>query len=119
MRGISCEALSRVSRAIGLAASVLSLICVLNFTLAWLFMEPAWASCGVEGGFTGASQFAVLILVLAADWNKFFHRMRGYGSIWCCVNQHPGHIHYDPWFDIPHTDKFNNFVQKWEPKCGP
>lgn len=33
----------------------------------------------------------------AADWTKFFNRVRIYGSIWCCVAAHPGHIHYDPW----------------------
>ena len=30
-----------------------------------------------------------------SDWNKFASRMRIYGSIWCCINAHPGHIHYD------------------------
>ncbi|KAJ9524490.1 hypothetical protein QJQ45_019543 [Haematococcus lacustris] len=49
------------------------------------------------------------------DWTKFFGRVKGYTSIWCCVNAHPGHIHYDPWFDIPHTDKFNRQWEEWKP----
>ncbi|KAL6753317.1 nucleotide-diphospho-sugar transferase-domain-containing protein [Haematococcus lacustris] len=53
------------------------------------------------------------------DWTKFFGRVKGYTSIWCCVNAHPGHIHYDPWFDIPHTDKFNRQWEEWKPVTGP
>jgi hypothetical protein len=45
--------------------------------------------------------------------------MRGYTSIWCCIAAHPGHIHYDPWWDIPHTDKFNRQWDTWVPKTGP
>lgn len=55
----------------------------------------------------------------AGDWQKFFNRIKGIGSIWCCVNAHPGHVHYDPWFDIPHIDKFNKQWDKWEPTTGP
>jgi hypothetical protein len=53
------------------------------------------------------------------DWTKFFNRVRGYTSIWCCIAAHPGHIHYDPWWDIPHTDKFNRQWDTWVPKTGP
>mmetsp|Transcript_27081 Transcript_27081/g.49899 ORF Transcript_27081/g.49899 Transcript_27081/m.49899 type:complete len:294 (-) Transcript_27081:56-937(-) len=38
---------------------------------------------------------------------KFMRRLQVYGSIWCCVNNHPGHVHYDLLWDVPHTDKFN------------
>lgn len=53
------------------------------------------------------------------DWEKFYARMRIYGSIWCCVNAHPGHVHYDMWWDIPHVDKHNKRWEKWEVTTGP
>ena len=55
------------------------------------------------------------------DWVKFASRMRIYGSIWCCINAHPGHIHYDLLFDLPHVDKFGRKWNgsDWEPKTGP
>mmetsp|Transcript_17364 Transcript_17364/g.37489 ORF Transcript_17364/g.37489 Transcript_17364/m.37489 type:complete len:686 (-) Transcript_17364:496-2553(-) len=55
----------------------------------------------------------------AGDWVKFANRMRVYTSIWCCIMSHPGHIHYDMLWDIPHTDKFNKEWTKWEPTTGP
>jgi hypothetical protein len=56
-----------------------------------------------------------------SDWNKFANRMRIYGSIWCCINAHPGHIHYDLLFDVPHMDKHGRSWNgsDWEPKTGP
>eukprot|EP00878_Enallax_costatus_P007175 GHUV01007519.1.p1 GENE.GHUV01007519.1~~GHUV01007519.1.p1 ORF type:complete len:671 (+),score=160.19 GHUV01007519.1:272-2284(+) len=54
-----------------------------------------------------------------ADYTKFFRRMNHLGSVWCCIDAHPGHIHYDFWWDVPHTDKFGRKWQKWEPKPGP
>ncbi|KAG1662326.1 hypothetical protein FOA52_011484 [Chlamydomonas sp. UWO 241] len=41
------------------------------------------------------------------QWGQFANRMRTYASIWCCIDDHPGHIHYDILFDVPHVDKFN------------
>lgn len=54
------------------------------------------------------------------EWTRFFTRMKHSGSIWCCVAAHPGHIHYDLWWDLePHTDKFARKWDVWEPTCGP
>jgi hypothetical protein len=54
------------------------------------------------------------------DWDKFARRMRIYGSIWCCIHAHPGHIHYDLLHDIPHTDKFNRvWNTTWKVQTGP
>ncbi len=50
---------------------------------------------------------------------RFFKRMQRYTSIWCCVAAHPGHIHYDMWWDQPHTDKFGRQWEAWEPRTGP
>lgn len=55
----------------------------------------------------------------AADWTKFSARLRTYTSLWCCVNHHPGHVHYDMQFDVPHVDKFNKKWDRWEPTTGP
>ncbi|GAX79191.1 hypothetical protein CEUSTIGMA_g6631.t1 [Chlamydomonas eustigma] len=54
-----------------------------------------------------------------SDWSKFAARMRNYGSIWCCIHAHPGHIHYDMLWDVPHSDKFNRPWTTWETKTGP
>jgi hypothetical protein len=53
------------------------------------------------------------------DYTKFFNRVKHYGCVWCCVNAHPGHILYDFWWDIPHTDVVGRKWDKWEPKPGP
>jgi hypothetical protein len=54
-----------------------------------------------------------------AAQQRFFKRMQRYTSIWCCVAAHPGHIHYDMWWDTPHTDKFGRQWESWTPKTGP
>jgi len=56
---------------------------------------------------------------LTGDWDRFSQRMKTYASIWCCIHAHPGHIHYDMLWDVPHTDKFNRIWTKWEAKTGP
>lgn len=54
------------------------------------------------------------------DHTKFFKRMHHMGSVWCCIDAHPGHIHYDLWWDIPHTDKFGRkWDTQWQPTAGP
>lgn len=53
------------------------------------------------------------------DFVKFVRRVNQLGSVWCCIDAHPGHIHYDFWWDVPHTDKFGRVWSKWEPKPGP
>ncbi|GFR44270.1 hypothetical protein Agub_g5475 [Astrephomene gubernaculifera] len=57
----------------------------------------------------------------AAVARRFTERMKLYGSIWCCVAAHPGHIHYDLLWDVvPHTDKFQRvWNSSWVPKTGP
>eukprot|EP00882_Tetradesmus_deserticola_P016394 GHRQ01017508.1.p1 GENE.GHRQ01017508.1~~GHRQ01017508.1.p1 ORF type:complete len:452 (+),score=165.32 GHRQ01017508.1:1428-2783(+) len=56
----------------------------------------------------------------AEDYAKFFRRMNHMGSVWCCIDAHPGHIHYDLWWDIPHTDKFGRkWGTQWQPTAGP
>lgn len=54
-----------------------------------------------------------------AQQQKFFKRMQRYTSIWCCAAAHPGHIHYDMWWDQPHVDKFGRTWDKWKPTTGP
>lgn len=64
--------------------------------------------------------FPALPGLRTAKWDRFAARMRGYGSIWCCVHAHPGHIHYDLLWDVPHVDKFNRVWNgTWEVKTGP
>eukprot|EP00798_Chlamydomonas_sp_ICE-L_P025303 gene25303-10957_t len=54
------------------------------------------------------------------DWGRFANRMRQYGSIWCCIMAHPGHIHYDMLWDVEHKDKFDRkWGLPWETKTGP
>eukprot|EP00887_Chlorella_sp_A99_P001666 scaffold8.g1666.t1 len=52
---------------------------------------------------------------------RFKRRLDVYGSIWCCVNAHPGHVWYDFFFDqVPHTDRHNRAVAgPWFPLTGP
>lgn len=52
---------------------------------------------------------------------RFQNRVKQYVSIFCCVNEHPGHIFYDFFFDVtPRTDRFNRaWTGKWEPLPGP
>jgi hypothetical protein len=41
-----------------------------------------------------------------ASEKRFERRLDRYGSIWCCVDAHPGHILYDFFFDqAPHQDR--------------
>lgn len=55
------------------------------------------------------------------DWTKFANRVRQYTEIWCCINAHPGHFHYDMLWDVvPHTDKFGRvWNATWVPTTGP
>lgn len=51
---------------------------------------------------------------------RFTNRMKTYGSIWCCVLAHPGHIHYDLLWDVPHVDKFlRSWNGTWHTVTGP
>lgn len=54
---------------------------------------------------------------------QFKRRLDHYGSIWCCVNAHPGHIWYDFHWDVPdHQDRHGRTASKngvWEPVTGP
>ncbi|GLI67694.1 hypothetical protein VaNZ11_011960 [Volvox africanus] len=51
---------------------------------------------------------------------RFISRMKLYGSIWCCVLAHPGHIHYDLLWDVPHVDKFMRpWNGTWNTVTGP
>lgn len=56
-----------------------------------------------------------------ADFTRFQRRMAQYGAVWCCVDAHPGHVHYDLWWDTHHTDKFGRKwgAGTWRPKTGP
>jgi hypothetical protein len=54
-----------------------------------------------------------------ANYVKFFKRMNQMGAVWCCIDAHPGHIHYDFWWDVPHVDKFGRNWTRWEPQPGP
>ena len=63
------------------------------------------------GGFTDAASGA-----------KFKKRLDMYGSIWCCVDGHPGHIWYDFFWDSgAHSDRHNRKIgpEKWLPRTGP
>ncbi len=55
------------------------------------------------------------------QWTRFQERMKLYGSIWCCVHAHPGHIHYDMLWDVvPHNDKFGRtWNTSWSTVTGP
>lgn len=57
----------------------------------------------------------------AEDWVKFSRRMAVATSLWCCVAQHPGHVHYDILYDVvPHTDRHGRvWNDLWVPTCGP
>jgi hypothetical protein len=52
---------------------------------------------------------------------RFERRTSHYGAVWCCADEHPGHVHYDLWWDEEHTDKFGRKWSKggWVPKTGP
>ncbi|KXZ45924.1 hypothetical protein GPECTOR_49g508 [Gonium pectorale] len=51
---------------------------------------------------------------------RFYERLKLYGSIWCCVLAHPGHIHYDLLWDMPHRDKFQRVWNgTWQTLTGP
>lgn len=62
------------------------------------------------GGFSDAEQ-----------GRRFARRTAHYGGVWCCADEHPGHVHYDLWWDEEHTDKFGRKWGKgeWVPKTGP
>lgn len=51
----------------------------------------------------------------------FMDRTKNFGSIWCCVFDHPGHIWYDMLFDqVPHKDRHGRtFDGPWEARSGP
>ena len=52
--------------------------------------------------------------------HRFERRTKVYASIWCCVDEHPGHVWYDMWWDHnPHTDRHGRKIGKWEPITGP
>ncbi|KAI8466122.1 MAG: nucleotide-diphospho-sugar transferase-domain-containing protein [Monoraphidium minutum] len=55
------------------------------------------------------------------DQQRFHRRMAQYGAVWCCVDAHPGHVHYDLLWDLPHTDKHNRKfgAGEWKPITGP
>ena len=52
---------------------------------------------------------------------RFQNRVKQYASIFCCINEHPGHIFYDPFWDvIPRQDRFNReWTDAWVPLTGP
>jgi arabinosyltransferase len=52
---------------------------------------------------------------------KFKRRIERYGSIWCCVDAHPGHVWYDMFWDqVPHEDRHGKrWKTLWEPTTGP
>ena len=53
-----------------------------------------------------------------ADWVRFANRIKGYTSLWCCVAAHPGHVHYDMLWDVPHhSDKFGRVWERWVLLC--
>jgi hypothetical protein len=56
-----------------------------------------------------------------ADYAKFYRRLTHYGAVWCCIDAHPGHVHYDFWWDVAHKDKFNRDwgEGEWRPIAGP
>lgn len=87
----------RVARALSSAAS----ISVLNFT------DVARS----VGNFTRA-----------ADYARFTKRLGHYGGVFCCIDAHPGHVHYDLLWDVPHTDRFGRVwggEAPWRPVTGP
>lgn len=53
--------------------------------------------------------------------DKFRRRMNEYGSLWCCVNKHPGHVWYDLfWDEQPHVDRHGRMIEgAWSPMTGP
>lgn len=61
----------------------------------------------------------------AGDYTKFYKRLQHYGAVWCCADAHPGHVHYDFWWDVAHTDKFGRAwgaqgaKDAWRPLAGP
>jgi hypothetical protein len=56
-----------------------------------------------------------------AKARRFRARTLHYGAVWCCADAHPGHVHYDLWWDEDHTDKFGRKWAKgeWKPVTGP
>jgi hypothetical protein len=54
-------------------------------------------------------------------YQRFERRLKEYTSIWCCKRAHPGHIHYDLFWDVKnHTDKHNKrWTGPWVPRPGP
>ncbi|XRB18460.1 glycosyltransferase family 77 protein [Pseudoscourfieldia marina] len=85
-----------------------------------------------------AHHLGARVLRLDGKANKFFHlysdpqlqqkfemRLKEYASIWCCKHAHPGHIWYDFFFDIPHTDRHMrqwtglDGAKPWTPVTGP
>jgi hypothetical protein len=84
----------------------------LKIALTWANQAKILDFTTMKGAFTNFTN--------PEDWRKFANRVKNYGSIWCCVLAHPGHIHYDMLMDVPHTDKFGHYWNStWTPKCGP
>jgi hypothetical protein len=53
---------------------------------------------------------------------RFRRRLGVYGSLWCCVNAHPGHVWYDLFFDSANgTDRHGRArgPGPWAPATGP
>lgn len=57
----------------------------------------------------------------AEDDRRFRRRTSHYGGVWCCADAHPGHVHYDLWWDEAHVDRFGRKWAKgeWRPTTGP
>jgi hypothetical protein len=48
------------------------------------------------------------------------NRIKHYGDLWCCLKTHPPVVHYNLFWDVPHTDMFNRlFNGTWVPLLGP
>lgn len=50
---------------------------------------------------------------------QFVRRTKIMTSIWCCVDEHPGHVWYDMWWDQPHEDRHGKQWTEWFIKVGP
>lgn len=75
--------------------------------------------------FTDVSR-AVANFTAPGDYAKFAKRLHHYGGVFCCVDAHPGHVHYDFWWDVAHTDRFGRAWggdgsgnATWKPVTGP
>jgi hypothetical protein len=57
----------------------------------------------------------------AAAYGRFERRLKDWTSLWCCKKAHPGHIHYDLFWDVKgHVDKHHKLWSgPWVPQTGP